>query len=192
ETPVTDGKRVYAYFGMHGLYCYDVTGKEVWKKDLGSFPMQMGFGTGSSPALADDRLFVQCDNEEKSFLVALDARTGDPVWKLERKGKSAWSTPLVWKNKVRTELVVCGERKVSSYDPATGKVLWELGGLTGTFQASPGADAERVYFGNNGPMADGRLFAVKAGATGDLTPGGDKPNEGVAWVRPRSGPNIAS
>src|SRR5262245_42035546 len=69
ETPVTDGERVYAYFGMTGLYCFDVSGKPLWHKDLGSYGMTMGWGTGSSPALEGDRLFVQCDNEEKSFLV---------------------------------------------------------------------------------------------------------------------------
>src|SRR5262249_6087057 len=58
ETPVSDGERVYAYFGMHGLFCYDLTGKKLWSKDLGSFPMMMGWGTGSSPALDGDQLFI--------------------------------------------------------------------------------------------------------------------------------------
>src|SRR5690606_24200110 len=70
ETPVTDGERVYAYFGMTGLYCYDMDGKLLWKKDLGNFPMMFGWGTGSSPALYEDRLFIQCDNERESFLAA--------------------------------------------------------------------------------------------------------------------------
>src|SRR5205807_2699448 len=62
ETPVTDGERVYAYFGMHGLFCYEMAGKQLWKKDLGSYPMLMGWGTSSSPVLDGDRLFVQVDN----------------------------------------------------------------------------------------------------------------------------------
>ncbi len=221
ETPVTDGERVYAYFGMHGVYCYDLAGKQVWKKDLGSYRMMFGHGTGSSPALHDGRLFIQCDNDEKSFLVALDARTGKDLWRVDRAERTSWSTPLVWKNKVRTEVVCLGAGRVRSYDPATGKQLWELGGTNGYCQASPVADEEMLYVGSaggpafgggfgGGPGGRGRpggpgggrgvfgggnrpLFAVKAGASGDITlKDGDKSNEGVAWHLPQGGPAMAS
>ncbi len=88
---------------MTGVFCFDFNGKQLWKADLGSYRMAMGYGTGSSPVLDDGRLFIQCDNDEKSFLVALDAKTGKELWKVSRTGASAWSTPLVWKNKLRTE-----------------------------------------------------------------------------------------
>ena len=81
ETPVTDGKFIYVYFGMTGAFCYDLSGKQIWKADLGSFKMAMGWGTGSSPALDDERFYVQCDNEEKSFLVALDKKNGKELWR---------------------------------------------------------------------------------------------------------------
>ena len=69
ETPVTDGECVYAYFGMTGLFCYDLAGKLLWRKDLGYYRVNgPGWGTGSSPVLLGDRLFVLCDNDEKSFL----------------------------------------------------------------------------------------------------------------------------
>ena len=100
ETPVTDGARIYAYFGMHGVYCYDFTGKLLWKADLGSHPMALGFGTGSSPALADGRLFIQCDNEEKSFLVALDTKTGKELCACR-----AWNGPATarrWSGRTRS------------------------------------------------------------------------------------------
>src|SRR5262249_41556374 len=84
ETPVTDGERVYAYFGMTGVFCFDLAGKPVWQVDLGAYPMAMGNGTGSSPALDGGRLFIQCDNEKNSFLVALDARTGKELWRTPR------------------------------------------------------------------------------------------------------------
>jgi outer membrane protein assembly factor BamB len=193
ETPVTDGERVYVYFAMHGLFCYDLSGKKIWEKDLGAFPMAMGFGTGSSPVLADGLLFIQCDNEEKSFLVALDPKSGDEIWRKDRSSKSSWSTPFVWKTKQRTQIVVCGEKKVMAYDPKKGKVLWEMGGIIGTFMASPAADADRIYFGNSGPFTGGQLFAVKAGASGDITlKDGETSNAGVAWVRPKAGPGISS
>jgi outer membrane protein assembly factor BamB len=209
ETPVTDGERVYAYFGMHGVYCYDFAGRLVWKADLGSYPTAMGVGTGSSPALDDGRLFVQCDNEEKSFLVALDAKTGKELWRADRPERTGFSTPLVWKNQVRTEVVCVGSPRVRSYDPATGKQLWELGGMAGQAKATPAADAEHLYVGTGGGPGGfggpggrgggfggggGRpLFAVKAGASGDLTPkAGEKTTEGIAWHLPQAGPQTAS
>jgi outer membrane protein assembly factor BamB len=194
ETPVTDGERLYVYFGMTGVYCYDLAGRPLWNRELGAFKMLGGWGTGSSPALDGERLFVLCDNEEKSFLVALDKRTGKELWRKERPEKSSWSTPFVWHNKVRTELVACGGKHVWSHDPATGKVLWEMGGMPGMVSATPVADDERVYFGASAAPFGGRpLFAVKAGASGDLTlKEGEKSNAGVAWYNPRGGPDIAS
>jgi outer membrane protein assembly factor BamB len=210
ETPVTDGERVYVYFGMIGLFCYDFAGKQVWKKDLGSYPMMMGWGTGSSPVLDGDRLFLQCDNEEKSFLVAFNKKTGDELWRVKRDEKSSWATPFVWRNQKRTELVTNGGRKVRSYDPADGKLLWEMGGLGGRCAASPVGDADLLYVGTGGggfrmgggrPGGDdeggrggsGGLFAVKAGASGDITLKSDATsNDGIAWSRPKAGPPMAS
>ncbi len=134
ETPATDGERVYAYFGMTGVFCYDLDGNLVWKADLGAYRIM--HGTASSPVLDGNRLFIQCDNDEKSFLVALAAKTGKELWKADRAQGTGYSTPLVWKNNVRTEVVCLGGSKVQSYDPATGKPLWELGGLSGGARAS--------------------------------------------------------
>jgi outer membrane protein assembly factor BamB len=231
ETPVTDGERVYAYFGMHGLFCYDVSGKLIWKKDLGAYPMIMGQGTASSPVLDGGRLFLQIDNEEKSFLVALDAKTGDELWRVSRDERSNHCSPIVWKNKQRTELVTSGGRKARSYDPATGQLLWELalGGMQ--CHASPVGDDERLYVGIGGGPGGGfggpggpggfggppgggpgrqpggrpggfgggfggggsKLFAVKAGASGDLTPKeGQSTSAGVVWSQDKAGPSAAS
>jgi outer membrane protein assembly factor BamB len=214
ETPVTDGERVYAYFGMTGVFCYDFSGKEVWKKDLGAYRMMFGHGTGSSPVLDDGRLFIQCDNEDKSFLVALDAKTGKELWRVARAERTGWSTPFIWKNKGRTEVVCLGSPKVRSYDPATGKQLWELGSLSGQVKASAVASADLLYvgsggfgdfggFGGFGGPKGGRggrfggggkpLFAVKAGAAGDITlKSGATSNDGVAWQLPQAGPPTPS
>jgi outer membrane protein assembly factor BamB len=181
------------------LYCYDLDGKQLWSKDLGSFKMMAGFGCGASPALVGDKLIVQCDNEEKSFLAAFDKKTGKDLWRVERKEKSSWSTPLVWKNKARTEIVACGgggfggKSTVRSYDPETGKELWSVGGLSGGFNATPVCSDDLLYFGTGGPMSDSPLMAVKAGATGDVTPAkGETTSAGVAWSRTQSGPGMAS
>ncbi len=221
ETPITDGERVYAYFGMTGLFCYDVAGKFQWKADLGSYKMAMGMGTGSSPAFDGERVIVQCDNEEKSFLVALDKRTGKEIWKTPRSERTGWSTPLVWKNKMRTEIVCIGSPKVRSYDPATGKQLWELGGMMGQPKASPVADEDLLYVGTGGgfggfggggfggppggnPPGGGQgfgggfssakpLFAVKAGASGDITlKSGEESSDAIAWQSKQAGPATPS
>jgi outer membrane protein assembly factor BamB len=209
ETPVTDGERVYAYFGMTGAFCYDFSGKLLWKAELGSYPMAMGNGTGSSPVLDGGRLFIQCDNEEKSFLVALDARTGKELWRTPRTERTGWSTPFVWKNSKRTEIVCVGSPSARSYDPATGKQLWELRGMTGQCKATPAADSDLLFigtgggfggFGRGGPgggaggIAGGKpLFAVKAGASGDISlKEGQDSNDGVAWHQPQGGPATPS
>jgi outer membrane protein assembly factor BamB len=194
ETPITDGKHIYAYFGMTGLYCFDLDGNQVWEKDLGTFPMMMGWGTGGSPVLLGDTLYLQCDNEEKSFLVALNKANGDELWKIERDEASNWSTPYVWKNKLRTELVTAGGNKMRSYNPENGEILWEVAAGAGRCSATPVGDDEMLYIGAGGGMrGSGPLLAIKAGATGDISLGeGETSNEGVAWVADRGGPPMAS
>lgn len=193
ETPIVDGDRLYAYFGMTGVYCFDLTGKQLWSKDLGSFPMQNGWGTGSSPAADAERLFILCDNEQKSFLVALDKKDGKELWRVDRRGRSSWSTPFLWKTKDRSEVVCCGDGKVISYEPATGKVIWEMGGIDGTFNSSPTADPYMIYFGTSGGFSPGPIFAVKAGAKGHITlPRGKTSSEFVAWTKTSGGPRMPS
>jgi outer membrane protein assembly factor BamB len=192
ETPAADGERVYAVFGTIGLVvAFDNTGREVWKYDMGIHPMAVGFGTGSSPVLADGRLYVQWDNEEKSRVFALEPTTGKLLWSSDRPGKTSWASPCYWKSTGRAELVTCGDGRVVSYDPATGKPLWELGGFTGGFTGSPVADTDRVYFGNSGPGSPGPLWAIKAGATGDLTSEASR-GDSLAWKRMKAGPGMPS
>jgi outer membrane protein assembly factor BamB len=194
ETPVTDGERVYAFFAEAGIFAFDREGKQLWHKDLGVYRTYGSHGTGASPVLDGERLFLQSDNDEKSFLVALEARTGKELWRAARAETTGWSTPLVWKNRVRTEVVCLGSKQVCSYDPGTGKLLWQLSGTNGQAFASPVADSDLLYAGTGGQTGGGRpLFAVKAGAAGDitLTPGATS-NSGVAWHQPNAGPLIST
>ena len=144
---VTDGKHVIAYFGMTGLYCYDMEGNLAWEKDLGNYPMQSNWGTSSSPILYKRVLYMQVDNEDNSFVVALDSKTGDEIWRRKRDEKSNWGTPIIWKNSIRTELVVQG-LKTRSYNPETGDLLWELDILGGRNITSPTATGDMLVVGN--------------------------------------------
>ena len=202
ETPVTDGERVYAYFGMHGVYCYDTEGKLQWKKDLGAFPTKNDYGTASSPVLSGDQLFLQVDNEQQSFLVALDKKSGEEVWRAERDEKTNHGSPIIWKNKTRTELVAPGSQKVRSYDPSTGKVLWEIAGYGGGSNTTPVGDEGLLYVilqGSppSGPGGQGGgfggLLAVKAGASGDISlKAGETSNAGIAWSARRGADSASS
>lgn len=155
ETPVSDGERLYVYFGMMGVFCYDLDGKLLWKKDLGAFPMQMGWGTASSPVLEGDKLFLQIDNEQKSFLVALDKKTGKEIWNVDREEKTNWGSPLIWKNQQRSEVVTVGSKRIRSYDPASGKVLWEMNNGGGRVCCTPVAAGDTLYVGSSPGMGGG-------------------------------------
>lgn len=187
ETAATDGERVYAYFGNIGLFCYDLDGMLLWKKDFGAFKVLNGWGTGSCPVAYNDIVFIQNDNEENSFIAALDAATGDEKWRVQRDEKTNYSTPYIWKNSKRTELVV-GGKTVRSYDPENGNELWSL--KTGGEMNIPSAvgDENMLYIGNtSGQNAKGALFAVKSGAEGDVTPAeGATTSTGVAWIFPEA------
>jgi outer membrane protein assembly factor BamB len=189
-TPVADGERVYASFGGAGLVCYDRDGKEIWKQKEPPRKMRSGWGAASSPALHDGRLFVVNDNEEKSYLVALDAKTGKEVWRIDREEKSNWATPFVWKHAQRTELVTAGSNKVRSCD-LDGKPLWELRGMSFLSIPTPFARNGLLYV-TSGYILDPLIkpvYAVEPGATGDITPGKDaERGDHIAWLLRKAGP----
>lgn len=194
ETPATDGERVIAYFGMTGVYCYDFSGNLLWSQDLGAFPMQFGWGTGSSPVLEGDLVYIQCDNDKASFLVALDKRTGDEVWRAERAEKSNWSSPYVWRNHLRTELVTAGGDQMRSYDPKTGELLWSLKG-SGRTSASPVGDDDLLYIESADRLTgmSGVFAAIRPGATGEVSLDANDGDDGpVAWSQRLTGSHVAS
>jgi len=136
ETPVTDGERVYAYFGNVGLFCYDLDGKLLWSRSWDPVRTSSGWGTAASPVLHKGRVYIINDNEDQSFLEALDKKTGKTVWRVDRHERSNWSTPYVWAHEGRTEIVTPGSGKVRSYD-LEGKLLWELRGMSKITTATP-------------------------------------------------------
>ncbi|MBI2826408.1 MAG: PQQ-binding-like beta-propeller repeat protein [Planctomycetia bacterium] len=189
ETPATDGERVYAYFGNVGVFCYTLDGKLVWSRPLGTHKTASGWGTGSSPILYKDHLYVLNDNEEQSFLVALDKKTGEEVWRAPRDERSSWSTPYIWENGQRTEIVVSGSGMVRSYDLA-GRPLWQLGDMSGNAIPTPLAGPDFLYVSSGHVMGNKKpIMAIRPGATGDITLAADQENnQFVAWCLRQAAP----
>ena len=194
STPVTDGNHVVAFFGSQGLYCYDSDGKLLWKRDLGVLDLgaydapEYEWGTASSPIIYRDKVIVQCDTQKEDFLLAVDIRTGETVWKTERDEFPSWGTPTVYPGSGRAELITNASNFIRGYDPESGKELWRLGGSSKITTPTP------VFFEDLIVVASGRrpeapIFVIRAGAHGDITlksPGAS--SEQIAWSRQQRGP----
>jgi outer membrane protein assembly factor BamB len=191
ETPTTDGERVYAYFGNVGVYCFDFNGKPVWQQKIEPHRMRFGWGTASSPILHGDRLYIVNDNEEQSYLLALNKLTGEKVWRVDRDEKSNWSTPFVWTNEKRTEIVTPGSGKTRSYD-LDGKLLWWFKGMSHITVATPYADDGFVYVTSGFTRDKERpIYAIRPGGADDISLAADKSsNSAIAWSKPVGAPYI--
>jgi outer membrane protein assembly factor BamB len=186
-SPVTDGKRLIAHFGSNGTFAYDLSGKLLWKTDLGEMTTRRGFGEGSSPVLHGDTVVINWDHEGDSFIVALDAGTGKELWKKKRSGEpTSWSTPLVVSREERDLVVVAATGKSRAYDLETGDVVWSIGGMTTNTIPSPVHRDGVVYL-----MSGFRGNALQAisldGATGNLEGTG-----ALAWTYDRNTPYVPS
>lgn len=185
ETPLCDGERLIAYFADIGIYCFDLAGKPLWEKRLHDFPVRGGWGTGTSPVMHKDRLFLVNDNDKESFMVCLDKTTGKELWRVARAEKSNWGTPYVWQNELRTEIVTIGTNKARSYD-VDGNVLWEIDGTDGWGLVSqiPLSKHGLLYLGAG--YHYGALYAIRPGAKGNISlKDGARSNEWIAWSQPR-------
>ena len=188
-TPVTDGERVYASFGDAGLFCLDMKGAVVWTRNFGTFKTRYGWGSAASPVLHKDRIYVVNDNEEKSFVTALDKLTGKDVWKVDRDEPSNWATPYIWENEKRIELVTPGRKRVRSYD-LNGTLLWEFGGMSSIVIPTPFAANGLLYI-CSGYVGDKvrPVFAIRPGASGDISLKPDETSsQFVAWYQRTGAP----
>jgi len=184
-SPTTDGKRLYASFGSRGVFCYDLDGKLLWERDLGDMTTRRSFGEGTSPVVHGDALIHLWDHEGDSFLVCLDAKTGEERWRVARDEPTTWNTPLVVEHGGVTQVVANGANRTRSYDLASGKLLWECGGQAGNPIASPVAQDGLVFCMTG--FRGYAVYAIPLDARGDIT--GTKK---VAWKRDDTGPYVAS
>ncbi|NQU21332.1 MAG: PQQ-like beta-propeller repeat protein [Candidatus Nealsonbacteria bacterium] len=184
-SPTTDGRSLYVSFGSRGIYALDFDGNLRWKRDLGDMRTRNAFGEGASPVLCGDSLVVNWDHEGNSFIVCLDAATGEKRWRTPRDEATTWCTPFVVQHNGMTQVVINGTNRVRSYDLATGKLIWECGGQVDNPVASPVASDGIVYL-----MTGRRGYALQAislDSSGDLTDSNQ-----IAWQRDRGTPYVPS
>ncbi|MGE0865126.1 MAG: PQQ-binding-like beta-propeller repeat protein [Vicinamibacterales bacterium] len=188
-SPVTDGRVVVAWFGSQGIFAYDFDGALRWKVDIGRIDMgaydipSYEWGPASSPIIWNGLVIVQCDTQADSFLLALDAETGDTVWQTPREELPSWGTPTVATTAAGPELVTNASNFVRGYDPRTGRELWRLGGSSKITAPTP-IFSSGLHIVASGRAPERPVFAVKPGARGDLTlPKGEDHSAQVAWSK---------
>jgi outer membrane protein assembly factor BamB len=176
STPVTDGRYVYVWFGSEGLYCYDFNGKLVWQQSLGGIAT-IGLGVASSPVLHENLVILQCDEDagDKSFIAALDKRTGKQVWRTPRKIEASWTTPVLVRTSTRVELIASGNENVIAYNPLTGQELWRTLGTGGYTVPTPLVGQGLVMVSAAHPVK--RALAIRPGGSGDVS------GTHIAWQR---------
>ncbi len=185
SSPVTDGKRIFAFFGSRGLFALDMQGKKLWEKEFGKQRTRAQFGEGSSPALHGDTLVVPWDHEGGSFIAALNATTGEIKWKVDRDEATTWATPLIVEHKGVTQVITNGKR-VRSYNIADGKLIWECGGQTDNPIPTPMLhnDHAIVMTGFRGSAA----YSISLDSKGDVSDSKDM----VAWKHSEATPYVPS
>lgn len=175
-TCVTDGERVYAFFGRGGgLFCYTVDGQKLWQKELGNF--ESPWGTAACPVLFEDVVIQNCDADENAFIAAFNRKTGEETWRTKREDARGWSTPILIEANGRQELVVNGHSGVRAYAPDSGNELWFCKGFSGrgTPTVTPAGDLLHVVSGLRGDT-----YAVRPGGSGNVT------DTHMQWHSPRN------
>lgn len=184
-SPVTDGECLIAFFGSHGLYCYDLDGNLKWQKDFGKMKTRMGFGEGASAALSGDVVVVPWDHEGEDFVVGLDKHTGKEIWRQKRNEPTGWTTPLVVDFGGKKQVVLNASGKVRSYDLLTGEQVWECGGQTANAIPTPVSANGMIYVTSG--FRGSALQAIKLGKTGDLTG-----TDAIIWHHEKDTPYVPS
>jgi outer membrane protein assembly factor BamB len=193
STPATDGRRIVAIFGSEGLFCFDLEGRLLWKRDLGAMDSayyevptaQWGFA--SSPVIHEGKVVVLCDVLTNSFLAAFDLNDGKELWRTPRQDVPTWGTPTVAKTGERWQILVNGWHQSGGYDFATGKLLWEMKGGGDIPVPTPIVAGGLAYF-TSAHGAFRPMRAVRLDARGDITPKEPGATNGaIVWAHARKG-----
>lgn len=185
-SPVTDGGCLIAYFGSRGVHCYDLDGRPQWSKDFGPLKTRNSFGEGSSAALHGNTVVLYRDDEtDNDFIVALDKRTGNELWRTPRNEPTGWSTPVVAVVGGKPQVVVNATGAVRSYDLATGKELWNCTGQTANAIPTPALGTDTIYVTSG--FRGSALFAIALGRSGNLDG-----TDAIRWKADKNTPYVPS
>ncbi|MBN4074023.1 PQQ-binding-like beta-propeller repeat protein [bacterium AH-315-E10] len=186
NTVVTDGKKIYAFFGSNGLYCLDMKGKLIWKKQLGLKSVKHSHGEGSSPALSGKFLIINWDHDGDSFISAFEKTSGNEIWKMKRDEGTSWSTPLVIAHKGKHQIIIAASKRIRSYDRDSGKLIWECAGLSGNVVATPVYSKGVVYVMSSYEFQAALAINID-GASGDISK-----SKSIIWKLDRFTPYVPS
>lgn len=192
-TVSTDGKCVVAFFGSEGLYCYDFEGNLIWEKDFGvlnsNFYMvpSAEWGFASSPIIHKNRVIVQCDVHENSFLASFDVKTGEEIWRKSREEVPTWSTPTIYSKGDITHIIVNGWKHIGAYNFDNGEEIWKINGGGDIPVPTPVIAHDLIYINN----AHGKLspiYVIRPDARGDISlEEGKTTNSSIVWSIKRGG-----
>lgn len=193
-SPATDGRVVVAWFGSQGVFAYDIDGNLLWQVEMGHLDLgaydvpSYEWGPASSPIIWDGKVYLQCDTQTDSFLLALDAETGETIWKTERDEIPSWGTPTVVPAATGPELVTNASNFIRGYDPETGEELWRLGGSSKITAPTP-IIADDLIVVASGRRPERPIYVLRPGARGEITLAeGETANDSVVWSLERRGP----
>lgn len=191
STPATNGKFIVTFFGAEGLFCFDMSGKRIWKKDLGRLeggPMEfdaMEWGFASSPVIHENKVIVQCDVHDQAFVAAFDVADGKELWRTKRDEVPTWGTPTVYAAGNTKRIAVNGFRHIGGYDVNTGSEVWKLVG-GGDVPVPTPIWGDGLIFITNAHGATAPLYALPCGIEGDVS-AEESSTQGPAWNTPRNG-----
>ena len=190
ETQVTDGNLIYTYFADQGLFANDLDGELKWKRKMKAYKTRYNWGSAASPALHGDFIYILNDNEQNSFVEAIDKNTGETSWRRDRNEKSNWSTPFVWENSLRTEIITIGTGKTRSYG-LDGTLLWELVADMSSITIATPFTAHGLLYVTSGYVGDKHkpIYAIQPGGKGTINLKKNRPvDKSIVWKQPNAAP----
>ena len=190
ETQVTDGNLIYTYFADQGLFANDLDGELKWKRKMKAYKTRYNWGSAASPALHGDFIYILNDNEQNSFIEAIDKNTGETSWRRDRNEKSNWSTPFVWENSLRTEIITIGTGKTRSYG-LDGTLLWKLVADMSSITIATPFTAHGLLYVTSGYVGDKHkpIYAIQPGGKGTINLKKNRPvDKSIVWRQPNAAP----
>ena len=178
-SPAVEANGIYVFFPDYGMVAYDAAGTQLWSMPLG--PFNNIYGMGASPVIVGDNVVLACDQSLGSYVMAVNKRTGKIAWKVDRpEAKSGHSTPIIWRDKDgKDQILLPGSFLLTSYDAATGKKLWWVGGLSFEMKSTPVIGGDTIYVNGYGAPVNDPGNKVTVPEANEVWPAADADKNGV-------------